>query len=78
MKSAKKYWELVNKIQKLSDAKEHDKWFEVCEEIQKFLPCKDEGYFSQIWCMLQNGKRKRLFDYDKYERNYLMMKRFWN
>ena len=78
MKSAKKYWELVKKMHKLSDAKEHDKCFEACEEIQKFLPCKHEGYFSQILCMMWNGKRKRLLDYDKYETNYLMIKRFWN
>ncbi len=28
--------------------------------------------------MMWNGKWKRFFDYDKYEHNYLMLKRFWD
>jgi hypothetical protein len=78
MKSAKNYWDLFDKISKTSEAKLHDKCFEACEEMKNFLPCNNNGYFYQNICITYNGKPKRLFDYELYEKNREILKRFWN
>ena len=78
MKWAKKYYDLGNQMVKVFEAKDFDKSYELSEEMIECFPCSNHGYSAQNMCMMWNGKWKRYFDYDKYEHNYLTLKRFWN
>ena len=42
------------------------------------MPCKNTGYFFQNICVIYNSKPKRLIDYEKFENNCEMLRRFQN